>query len=257
MTPPFHDVAFDVSGRVARLEIARPDKLNALRDETAGEILAALRIVEARAEVRSLVITGRGRAFGAGYDLSVPPPTMPPELGDVLERHFNPLIAAMRASRLPIVAAVNGPCAGASVGLALASDIVIAAEDAYFYEPFVGLALVPDAGNTVFLTRLLGRGRAAAMMLLGERISATEARDWGLVWRTCAPADLEATVAAIAERLAGLPPAAIAATKRLIGEAAEADLADRLAAERDAQAIAGRGPEVLDRIERFFRARRG
>lgn len=256
MMPSFTDVAFEVSGGVARLEIARPEKLNALRHETMDEVLAALRIAESDPEVRCLVITGRGRAFGAGYDLSIPPTTAVPELGEVLERYFNPVIAALRASPLPIVAAVNGPCAGASVGLALACDVVIATDDAYFYEPFVGLALVPDAGNTVFLTRMLGRGRAGPMMLLGDRIAADEARFWGLIWRTCAREDFEPMVGRIAERLAGLPPTAVAATKRLIGETCEADLDVRLAAERDAQSVAGRSPEVQDKIQRFFVVRR-
>lgn len=252
----FRDITFSVAEGVARLAVARPDKLNALRETTVDEILAALRLAEADPQVGCLVLTGEGRAFGAGYDLSAVPRDATPRLDEVLERHFEPLVAALRQSRLAIVAAVNGPCAGASVGLALACDVVLAHRDAYFYQPFVGLGLVPDAGNTVFLTRILGRGRAAPIMLLGDRIGAEEARDWGLVWRVFAPELFEAEVARIAARLATQPRNAVAATKRLIAEASETDLPERLAGERTAQGIAGRGDEVKVAIDRFFDNRR-
>lgn len=253
----FRDIVFSVAEPVARITIARPAKLNALRGETVDEILRALRLAEADPQIGCLVLTGEGRGFSAGYDLSTVPRTAPPHLDEVLRRHFDPLVAALRQSHLPIVAAVNGACAGAAVGLALACDVVIAQRDAYFYEPFVGLGLVPDAGNTVFLTRMLGRGRAAAMMLLGDRITAQEARDWGLVWRVLPAETFEAEVARTAAGLAAQPRHAVAATKRLIGEACEADLGERLAAERTAQGIAGRGDEVKAAIARFFGERRG
>jgi 2-(1,2-epoxy-1,2-dihydrophenyl)acetyl-CoA isomerase len=252
----FEDISYRVEGGIARIAVARPDKLNAYRNETADELSAAFAQAEADVSVKVAVLTGEGRAFGAGYDLATVKPDETPALDDVLERHFNPLVRAMRGSRLPIVSVINGPCAGAAVGIALAADIVVAARSAYFYEPFVGIALVPDAGNTLFLTRMLGRVRASAMMLLGERLSAAEAREWGLVWKVVDDADLAAESTRIAAKLATLAPSAVAATKRLIAAASDPDLDTQLDLERDLQGDAGRSPEMKAAIAAFFAARR-
>ena len=252
----FTDISYVVSGAVARIAVTRPDKLNAYRNETADELRAALGRAEADAAIRVVIMTGEGRAFGAGYDLSTVKPEETPRLDEVLERHFNPLVLQMRRSHLPIVTAINGPCAGAAVGIALAGDIVLAARNAYFYEPFVGIALVPDAGNTLFLSRTLGRVRASGMMLLGDRISAEQACDWGLVWQVCDPEELGAEVGRVAAKLASLAPAAVAATKRLIGAASEHGLEDQLAFERDLQGEAGRSPEMKAAIQSFFASRK-
>jgi len=252
----YSDVSFRIEGAVARITVARPDKLNAYRDQTADQLLQAFRRAEADESVRVVLLTGAGRAFGAGYDLSVIKPETMPELDRVLEVHFNPLIRFMRASRLPIVCAVNGPCAGAAVGVALATDIVVAARSAYFYEPFVGIALVPDAGNTLFLPRLAGRIRAAPAMLLGDRIGAEEALSWGLVWRVVDDAVLTAEVDAISARLAERAPSAVAATKRLVKAASDVGLEDHLDLERDLQGAAGRSPEMKTAVAAFFAQRR-
>lgn len=252
----FEDISYRVEGGIARIAVARPDKLNAYRNETADELSAAFAQAEADVSVKVAVLTGEGRAFGAGYDLATVKPDETPALDDVLERHFNPLVRAMRGSRLPIVSVINGPCAGAAVGIALAADIVVAARSAYFYEPFVGIALVPDAGNTLFLTRMVGRVRASAMMLLGERLSADEAREWGLVWKVVDDADLAAESTRIAAKLATLAPSAVAATKRLIAAASDPDLDAQLDLERDLQGDAGRSPEMKAAIAAFFAARR-
>ena len=163
---------------------------------------------------------------------------------------------ACAQSRLPIISQVNGPCAGAAVGIALAGDIVMAARSAYFYEPFVGIALVPDAGNTLFLPRLIGRIRAAPAMLLGDRISAEEALSWGMVWRVHDDAELAAEVDKIAAKLAALAPDAVASTKRLIAAATDFGMNEQLDLERDLQGIAGRTPEMKQAIAAFFAKRR-
>jgi len=235
--------------------VQRPTRLNAYRDQTGDELMEAFRRAEDDASVRVVVLTGAGRAFGAGYDLSTVEPDAMPELDRVLEDHFNPLIRHMRASRLPIISMINGPCAGASVGLALAGDIVIAARSAYFYEPFVGIALVPDAGNTLFMPRLAGRVRAAPAMLLGDRISAEEAMNWGLVWRVFDDAQLAAETDAIAQRLAQQSPTAVAATKRLISASADFGIDAHLDLERDLQGIAS-SPEMKAAVAAFFATRR-
>jgi len=252
----YSDISYRLDGAVARITVERPDRLNAYRDQTGDELFDAFRRADADAAVRAAILTGAGRAFGAGYDLSTIEPGATPELDRVLEVHFNPLIRLMRATRLPIICQVNGPCAGASVGVALAGDIVIAARSAYFYEPFVGIALVPDAGNTLFLPRLAGRVRATPAMLLGDRISAEEALTWGLVWRVFDDEALCAEADALARKLAERAPPAVAATKRLIGAATDAGLEDHLGLERDLQGVAGRSPEMKAEIAAFFAKRR-
>ena len=252
----YNDIAAIHDGAIARITVQRPDKLNAYRNETADELHDAFRRAEDDPAVRAIIFTGAGRAFGAGYDLSTVEPDAVPALDDVLERHFNPLVRVMRNSRLPIVSQVNGPCAGAAVGIALAGDIIIAARSAYFYEPFVGIALVPDAGNTLFVTRLAGRVRATAAMLLGDRISADEALDWGLVWKVFDDDTLATEADRLATRLAERAPSAIAATKRLIATASDAGMDAQLDLERDLQGIAGRSPEMKAAIAAFFASRR-
>jgi 2-(1,2-epoxy-1,2-dihydrophenyl)acetyl-CoA isomerase len=239
----FEDISYRVEAGVARITVTRPDKLNAYRNETDTAVKVA-------------ILTGEGRAFGSGYDLATIEPGQTPQLDQVLEHHFNPLVRAMRRSRLPIVSLVNGPCAGAAVGIALAADIVLASRSAYFYEPFVGIALVPDAGNTLFLTRMAGRVRAAGMMLLGERVSAEQAVEWGLVWKVFDDAELADGTDRIVARLASLSPHALAATKHLIAAASDPDLETQLDLERDFQGDAGRSPEMKAAIAAFFEARR-
>lgn len=253
----FEDITYDVTGGIVRIAVNRPTKLNAYRNQTADELREAIFQAENDSAARAVLMTGEGRAFGAGYDLSTVRPDEVPALDDVLERHFNPLVRAMRRSRLPIVAAVNGPCAGAAVGIALAADIVLAGRSSYFYEPFVGIALVPDAGNTLFLSRMLGRVRASGMMFLGDRISAEKAFQWGLLWEVVEDADLEPAAAAICSRLAQLDPDALAGTKRLIGGAADFGAEGQLDLERDLQGTAGRSPAMKAKIAAFFAKGKG
>lgn len=251
----YEDIGYSVSGGIARIAVNRPEKLNAYRNRTADELHAAIGAAEADPEVRAILMTGEGRGFGAGYDLSTIDPEEVPALDEVLERHFNPVVRRMRETRLPIVAAVNGPCAGAAVGVALAADIVLAGRSSYFYQPFVGIALVPDAGNTLFLSRLLGRVRASGLMLLAERVPAEKALQWGLLWDVVEDAELEAAAQAVCRRLAGFDPAAIAATKRLIAAAADFSADEQLDLERDLQGEAGRSPAMRAQIDAFFAKR--
>ena len=253
----YEDITYSVENGRARIAVNRPDKLNAYRNETADQLRDAVLRAGRDPSAHSILMTGEGRAFGAGYDLATVKPDEVPALDDVLQRHFNPLVLAMRQSRLPIVSAVNGPCAGAAVGIALAADIVIAARSAYFYEPFVGIALVPDAGNTLFLSRMLGRVRASGMMLLGDRIPAEKALAWGLLWDVVDDAELTATAESICARLSKLDADALAGTKRLIDRAADFDADGQLALERDLQGEAGRTPAMKAQIAAFFAKRKG
>ncbi len=251
------DIIWTIDAGVVRLTVNRPDKLNALANATADALRAAIAEIEAHPDARAVVLTGAGRGFGAGYDLPAVDMSRTPQLDDVLNTHFNPLIRQIRQSHLPFVSAVNGPCAGASIGLALAADIVLAGRSAYFYEPFIGLGLVPDAGNTLFMTRLAGRAHASAAMLLGDRISAEEAERWGLIWKVTDDENLLGEATETAQRLAKSSAPAIAATKALIHAASEPDMSAMLDRESVSQGILGRGEEMRRAIEAFKNRKSG
>lgn len=253
----YEDITVEIEGAIATLCVNRPEKLNALRDQTADELIAALHSLEQMPAIKVVILTGSGRAFGTGYDLSTVDLNEGCDLRSVLEDHFNPLILALRRSRLLIISRVNGPCAGVSVGIALACDIVMASQNAYFFEPFAQIALVPDGGNTYFLPVAAGRVRALAAMLLGDRISAEEAKEWGLVWQVHAAEELDEKVLETATRIARLAPNAIQRTKQLVNAACEAGLVAQLDLERDYQGELGGSPEMVAAVSRFVKGGKG
>ncbi|HYE27506.1 MAG TPA: enoyl-CoA hydratase-related protein [Allosphingosinicella sp.] len=238
---------------VATITIARPDRLNALSGQTVDELRAA--VEEAgRSGARCLLLTGEGRGFSSGADLASGG-GLPEDAGAALEKHFNPLIEAVFALPIPVVAAVNGPCAGAGCSLALAADIVIAARSAYFLQAFVNIGLIPDAGATWLLPRLAGRARAMEMMMLGEPIPAETAQAWGMIARVVADDDLAADAAALATRLAQGPTVALGLIRRLAREAGRLSLTEALAAERAAQREAGQTADFRGAVAAFLQKR--
>jgi 2-(1,2-epoxy-1,2-dihydrophenyl)acetyl-CoA isomerase len=238
---------------VATLTIARPEKLNALNGEALDEMRAAVESLPA-AGARCLLLTGEGRAFSSGADL-VGGGGLPEDVGAELEHHFNPLVEALFAAPIPVVAAVNGPCAGAGCSIALAADLVIAADSAYFLQAFVNIGLIPDAGATWLLPRLAGRARAMEMMMLGERIPAARALEWGLISRVVADVDLPGEATALATRLAQGPTAAYALLRRLARDAEQLSLTQALAAERIAQREAGHTGDFKAAVMAFLEKR--
>jgi len=184
------------------------------------------------------LLTGAGRGFSSGADL-VAGGGLPDDVGAALESHLNPLIEAVFALPMPVVAAVRGPCAGAGCSLALAADFVIAGRSAYFLQAFINLGLVPDAGATWLLPRLAGRARAMEMMMLGERIPAGKAAEWGMIARMVEDDELDAEAGALAARLAQGPTAAYTLLRKLARDAEQVPLTEALAAERRAQTLAG------------------
>lgn len=222
---------------VATITLNRPDSLNALNAAMLDEMRAAVESLPGTG-ARALLLTGAGRGFSSGADLASDG-GLPEDVGAALEAHFNPLVQALFACPLPVVAAVNGPCAGAGCSLALAADIVIAGRSAYFLQAFINIGLIPDAGATWLLPRLAGRARAMEMMMLGERISADKAADWGLISRVVADDALAAEGEALAARLAAGPTAAYGLLRKLARDAEQATLPEALAAERIAQRDAG------------------
>jgi 2-(1,2-epoxy-1,2-dihydrophenyl)acetyl-CoA isomerase len=250
----FDHVTLELSqAAVATLTLNRPDSLNALNAQMLDELRAA---VEATPGIgaRALLLRGAGRGFSSGADLDSGS-GIPDDIGAPLEAHFNPLIEALFASPLPIVAAVNGPCAGAGCSLALSADLVVAGRSAYFLQAFINIGLIPDAGATWLLPRLAGRARAMEMMMLGERISAERALEWGLISRVVDDVDLAAEAVALATRLAQGPTIAYGLLRGLARNAGQQSLADALAAERIAQRDAGRTEDFKAGVFAFLQKR--
>jgi 2-(1,2-epoxy-1,2-dihydrophenyl)acetyl-CoA isomerase len=238
---------------VATITLARPERLNALSAQTVDELRSAVEQA-GRSGARCLMITGEGRGFSSGADLAGG--GLPDDAGAALEQHFNPLIEALFALPIPVVAAVNGPAAGAGCSLALSADIVIAARSAYFLQAFINIGLIPDAGATWLLPRLAGRARAIEMMMLGERISAEQARDWGLISRVVDNEYFTSEAIALATRLAQGPTVALGLIRRLAREAEQLPLSEALAAERIAQRQAGRSEDFAQAVAAFLEKRR-
>jgi 2-(1,2-epoxy-1,2-dihydrophenyl)acetyl-CoA isomerase len=235
---------------VATITLARPQTLNALSAAMVTELRAAVADVAA-SDARCLLIDGEGRGFSSGADLASGG-GLPDDVGQSLEDHFNPLIQAIFALDIPVVAAVQGPVAGAGCSLALSADIVIAARSAYFLQAFVNIGLIPDAGATWLLPRLVGRARAVEMMMLGERVPAEQAHAWGLVSRLVEEEELASEAMALATRLAGGPTVALGLIRKLARDAEQLPLAEALVAERHAQTKAGRSDDFRGAVMAFL-----
>ena len=228
------DVRTERSGAVAHLELNRPEALNAWTPDMGRELLAALRDVGRDPEVRAVLITGAGRAFCAGADVKVPRELTPdgePDLHTRLETIYNPIILEVRRMPKPVVAAVHGAAAGLGFSLALACDLVLAAESATFLLAFVKLGLVPDGGALAHLVQRVGAVRAAQLAMLGERLDARRALEWGLVNAVHPDEELRERAWELAERLAAGPTVALASMKELIDASTGLDLEAQLALE--------------------------
>ena len=249
----YQTILFELRGGIARLTLNRPERLNSFNTEMHAEVRAALAEVRA-AEARVLVITGAGRGFCAGQDLgdrAVAPGGEAADLGVSIEKNYKPLVLALRALPLPVIAAVNGVAAGAGANIALACDLVIAARSASFVQAFARLGLVPDSGGTWFLPRNVGTARALGLALLGEKLPAEEAAAWGLIWRCVEDAELASTVETLAQGFASAPTRGLARTKEAIYASWGRTLAEQLDVERDYQAELGRTADYAEGVAAF------
>jgi len=252
----FGSLRYETADGVATITLDRPAALNALTIAAKLELRAAFEAVAGDPAVRAVVLTGEGRAFCSGQDLKerLEPDAAP--LDVELRERYNPIIRAMRELDRPIVGAINGIAAGAGASLALACDVRVASEDASFLLAFGGVGLIPDSGATWLLPRLVGPSKAAEMALLGERLSASDAERLGLVLRVVPADELDAEAHAVAVRLAGLAPRAVALTKRALEAAWDLSLAAALELEAQFQGEAGSTADHAEGIAAFVEKRR-
>jgi 2-(1,2-epoxy-1,2-dihydrophenyl)acetyl-CoA isomerase len=242
------------NGPVATITLARPDKLNALNGIMHAELRELLHRFANDGSVKAVVLTGEGRAFSSGQDLTENLPEDERgriDLGPPLARDYNPLVLRLANYPKLIIAALNGPAVGASMNIALACDIVVAARSAYLQEAFAKIALVPDAGGTWILPRLVGPKRALALMLTAEPISAEEAQAMGLVFKVFDDATFREDVAAFAATLAKGPGLAYRLTKRAVAESLSNDLETQLGLEAEVQREAGFSQDFVEGIMAF------
>ena len=259
MTDMFETILFSIDAGAARLTLNRPDRLNSFTAQMHGEIAKALDAIEADKSVRTLLITGAGRGFCAGQDLSdraVAPGEGGADLGESLENRYNPLVRRLTGLPMPVVCAVNGVAAGAGANIAFAADIVIAAKSAKFIQSFANIGLVPDSGGTWTLPRIAGQARALGLALTGEPLPAETAAQWGLIWKCVDDDKLMSEAGALIEKFASAPTRGLAATKEAIRTASSRTLDEQLDLERDLQRQLGRTEDYREGVDAFLNKRK-
>lgn len=258
----FETILYNVSDGVAEITLNRPEVLNGLNDAIIDDLRKALRFVNADAEARAVIITGAGRGFSSGADLAGAGSSMdnmPPGLsaGDMtalkMTEYYNPIILDINRLEKPVIMAVNGVTAGGGVGLAMSGDIVIAARSAYFVQVFAPkLGIIPDMGTTWFLPRLVGRARALGLAMLGDKLPAETAAEWGLIWKCVDDDDLMDEARKIAAQIAAGPPLVWKHLKRAIAKSEENSLADQLELEREIQQVLCGTEDFMEGVKSFL-----
>ncbi|HYI18409.1 MAG TPA: enoyl-CoA hydratase-related protein [Solirubrobacteraceae bacterium] len=246
------------NGAELRIELDRPERMNAWDKQLGLDLLAAVELAAADPSVRCVTITGAGRAFSSGADLRAgfdPTPEGRPDVGTALRERYHPIITGIRRMPKPALAAVNGPAVGIGCSLALACDVVLAKESAYLLLAFVNIGLVPDGGSSVFVPARVGAGRAAQMAMLGERIPAARAQEWGLVDRVAADDGFGAAVDALAEQLATGPTRSYAASKELLNARVYAGLDEQLEREASLQEQMAASADFVEGVAAFLEKR--
>lgn len=250
-------IQFIQDNGIARITLNRPDKLNSFTGDMHTQLADALTQVE-QGGARVLVLTGAGRGFCAGQDLSERQMSAGQgrvDLGETIQKYYAPLVRRLRALPMPVVVGVNGVAAGAGANLALAGDIVIAKQSASFIQPFCRLGLLPDTGGTWFLPRLVGHARAMGLALLGDKLSAEQAEQWGLIWQ-CVPDDrFDARLDELAAHFASAPTKGLAYAKRAINESLNHSLDEQLDLERDLMRELGASDDYAEGVSAFLEKR--
>jgi len=258
MNEAFEQIRLHIADAVATVTLNRPERLNSFTAQMHEELRRALTIIRDDDAIRVMILTGAGRAFCAGQDLGERKPNAggeKPDLGTSLESRYHPLVLSLRSLEKPVIGAVNGVAAGAGASIALACDLVVAAQSASFIQAFSKLGLVPDAGGTFFLTRSLGTPRAMGLALLGERLPAQQAQDWGLIWRCVEDDQLMPVVTELGSKLANGPTRGYARTKQAIHAAERQALEQQLATESAFQRELGRTADYAEGVAAFTEKR--
>jgi len=251
----FSIIEFSIIDHVAIITLNRPDKLNSFNQEMAMDVQAAIDHCMDNDDVRAVLLTGAGRGFCAGQDLAEAIAPDAAAIEEHVETKYNPIVRKIRGIEKPVIAAVNGVAAGAGANLAFCCDIVLAAESAKFIQSFINIGLIPDTGGTYFLPRLIGFHRATALMMLGDKVTAQEAKDLGLVYQVFPDAELYGAALALAKRMAKMPTRGLGLTKKALNYSLSNDLDEQLAVERDLQGMAGRSADNAEGIAAFLEKR--
>lgn len=254
----YQHILFEVHGAVARLTLNRPEKLNSFTGAMQLELRHALDSVQTDKSLRVLVITGAGRAFCAGQDLADPEMAMgatAPDIGNVVEQYYKPLILRLQNLRVPTVAMVQGVAAGAGASLALACDLVIAGKSASFLQAFSKIGLVPDTGGTWFLPQRVGMARAMGLAMLADKLPAEKAAEWGLIWQAVDDTELATTVDKLASQLAQMPTKALVRTRQALHAAPNHTLEQQLSMEAGFMRELGWSPDFAEGVAAFTEKR--
>lgn len=248
-------ITYTKSENIATITLNRPDKFNAFVREMALDMQACLYDASDDETIRCIVITGNGKAFCAGQDLAEVTSPDGPALTKVISEHYNPIVKAIREIPKPIIAAINGVAAGAGANIALACDIVLAIESASFIQAFSKIGLIPDSGGTYTLPRLIGMQRASALMMLGDKVSATDAEKMGMIFKCFSEESFKAEVEAIASKLSAMPTYGLALTKKALNQSYSNDLQSQLALEDELQTLAGNSNDYKEGTSAFLEKR--
>lgn len=250
----FETLEYEIADGVVTVTLNRPDNLNSMNALMRRELVAAFR--QAPEDGRAMVLTGNGRGFCAGQDLGDVTSFDELDLERTLREEYDPILKALRECPIPVIAAINGPAAGAGANLALGADIVVAARSASFLEAFARIGLIPDAGGTYLLPRLVGRARALGMSLLAEPLTADKAAEWGLIWEVVEDDQLAEHVAKMARKLANGPTAAYRLIKEALAASPANDIETQLALEASLQGEAGQTRDFKEGVMAFLEKRK-
>ncbi|WP_282080577.1 enoyl-CoA hydratase-related protein [Aquimarina algiphila] len=250
-------IQLQIENGVARVTLNRPETFNSFNREMALLLQKTLDECNTNEEVRAIVLTGNGKAFCAGQDLNeVTSPELNPGFRKILEEHYNPIVEKIRTIEKPIVAAVNGVAAGAGANIALACDIVVASETASFIQAFSKIGLIPDSAGTFFLPRLIGFQKASALMMLGDKVSANQAEELGMLYKVFSIETFEEEVTKLVSKLAKMPTKALGLTKRLLNQSMVNTLKEQLAMESDLQIEAAESEDYTEGVNSFIEKRK-
>ncbi|MFV5360706.1 2-(1,2-epoxy-1,2-dihydrophenyl)acetyl-CoA isomerase PaaG [Acinetobacter oleivorans] len=254
----YQNIIAEEKNGVGYLTFNRPKALNSFNVDMHREVAEVLNLWTKNPDVRCVVISGEGRGFCAGQDLGdrvVDPNAQAPDLGYSIETYYNPLIKMIVNMPKPVICAVNGVAAGAGANIALACDLVIAAKSANFVQAFCRLGLVPDSAGTWFLPRAVGHARAMGLTLLGDKLPAETAKEWGMIWDVVEDAELKTKVTELAERLAKQPTFGLSLIKKAIHQSSNNTFDEQMLLERDLQRIAGRSEDYREGVQAFMNKR--